>query len=665
MPDSPEASVPETGVLSAMNLLPDRATGTLRTRPGYGRINPYILNDDEYSVRQVFYFETIFSQARHKYLIAIMSNDQEDAADNVKVFVNDLELGLWFQKASLQVPHPGHEHWGAAVDNKWYGGTGGIPMYQWDPETDVFNDDVSAPDVKTWVDDVNDNVTPATEFARDYAFKRNTKVAFDGKFYAAARDLRFDTWADDTHYKRGDRVSRWATWDSTSAYWKSFECIKSHDSSDTDTRPGTGADTALYWRRLKLGPIIDPDEESGDTGKDWYFMPVAPQSIIGTFWGDRLFLRDHDSDNWSRVRYSAPLKPEKHKDIADLTFDPTNWAPVDDLEGNGGGWFNVETHNGDAIRGFQPLGSGLIIFKRWSTHILMGTDDTTWVRRMIDPEVGTLGPRSFCIQDTLCYFLGPDGWLYVTDGTQVTPAPGAEKVAGYVKGRLDLLFDTEADDVNSSSTMNWLPCLEAYRDFVYITLPHPSDHDEHITLVYHPETQGFWFTDLPILDIAIGHVNTSEVMWFCSPFPRPGEGAGTEGTVFILDEDSVLDDDPTSATADITNPIEWSIDFAWMNFGIPRQDRRIRRVWAQVTTADGDDITITERTQNGATVTVTRNMDDETMGHVEGLKTPDAKAIRLSLNGETSTVEHHVYGVAVDTQPRFRGSRYHVNDPNA
>ena len=664
MPDVPEAAIPANGLAASLNLLPamvgEQATA-LETRPGFlassfGLINPAGFNTTGYYAHQLFYFEAIFGSAREKYLIAILSSGLDDTASNILFCVLDLSNvgGGWGVPTggNLRVPHAGYEHWGGSASSKWYGGTGGEPMYEWDPGTGAFphtfTADIAAINAKTWVDDADAGVDTTTETARDYAFKKEERVKIGTQRYASSRSIRYTKWNDDvdTGYAVGDRVSRYAEWAAgpSVSYWKSFECIKAHIPNDVgNDAPGTGTDTKTYWKKVRLGPPLDDDNE---VTSDWFVLAEPSQTIIGRFHGYRLWLRRHDSDNWSWAQYSAPFKPEKNEVIADLVFDPTDWTPSNDIDGNGGGWENFRSGDGgdgDAIRAFYDLGSYFMVFKRWGSHVIAGTDESTWTIRDLDPQRGTVWARSVCAHDGLVYFLTLDGTLCLTDGTQVVPAKGADKVKDYINGRLDTML--ALDD-----TLNILPTLTSFNGLIYLTLSDPDGTDD-VTLAYEPTAGSWWPTDLPAMDIAVGRIDGVETMWFTgTTVPADAQKPG----IFQLTPGFYEDGDKATFNDANVTDTAWSFRTAWFYFGLARADRRIRRTWALIQSAAAITLSGYRNYHSSAAYSTAPTQYSDTP-HLEGKAMHDARAVGLGASG---TQFAEVYGVAFDTE--HRRTRYHT-----
>jgi hypothetical protein len=419
-PDPEEAGLDLASSPDMLNLLPDPGSGTPETRKGFARLSSEARINSSTSahwIRHLNYYEYIASNTRHRKLVAVLSNGTDNSADNIQIWVYDLDADT-----CARVDTPGRtwtkanrEHWYAVIQGVYYGGTGREAMYSYDGTT--WDATPSTGNWKTWVNGTNASIDTDTQYGKDFAFKKNTKVAYSGDYYSAARNMRYATWESGITYTKGDRVSRQDAWgqSGTPKYFKSFKCIKNHLSDATVTRPGDGSDWDTYWAKVRLDNVVDED---GDVTDDWFFLPVAAQSTVGTFHGSRLWLRRDDEDDWSRVQYSAPLKPERDATIADLTFDPTDWAPDDSIDGDGGGWLAVYGQDGDAIRALQSYGNYLIIAKRWHSYVLAGTNEQTWTLRQLG-DFGAVGPQAICEHEGLVYMLSSTGTLTATDGTSM------------------------------------------------------------------------------------------------------------------------------------------------------------------------------------------------------------------------------------------------------
>jgi hypothetical protein len=652
-PDPEEGSLPLDQSPDLSNVIVDPGSGAVELRKGFTRLSAGRISalTASHWIRHLNYYEVIDGGTRKRYLICVLTNGVNAAANNIRIYAYDLinntfvridTAGRSWAKAST-------EHWFAIVEGTYYGGTLGEVIYSWHP-TNGWNADPTTPSVKTWVDAVNGGVNPATEYARDFAFKKNTKVTYASKFYSTLRGIRYKTWEIDENYRRGERVSRKATIGG-SQYWRSFECIKNH-TADANNRPGDGAGSpTTYWKKVRLKNVKDED---GEVTQDWTYMPLPGKGVVGTYHGNRLWVRHDDADNFARLQYSAPAKPEKDSLISDLDFRPTDWAPVDDVEGDGGGWFTVPFNKGDAIRALWSYGSYLIICGRWQSFVLAGTNEQTWNLRPLG-KAGAISPQSICEHDGLVYFLSPDGHIYVTDGTTTQQVPGFEKVREHVKDRVDKM-------VMGEDTYNWHPVLVSYGAFLVISLPDSAGSDE--TLVYHPATRSWWKWDIPILDMAVGEKGRAQRMWLSTAITG---ASGQTPTVFEFKDDPgneiYTDDDweaqsGSASTLDIT----YAWRSAWFQFGGgTRNERRLRRVWALVTGETGHVQTVNmyKNYEEGSTLTTApRTLVGTAQAEfIEGqVGTNDLYSVGIKLSG-AANAQTVIHGVGIDTEPRR--TRFH------
>lgn len=639
-PDASEAAVGVNESPDLSNLLLDRASGHPVARTGYARLPASFASaPTTHWIRHLNYFERISSGQRERWLVAILS-DGTDTMDNIQVWVYSLDNDTFERVDTVgrTWSHSKTEHWASAIEGIFYGGTRGEPMYSWSPDAG-WEPDAAANNVKTFVDAIDDAVDTATEYAKDYAFKKGTKVLYQSDYYQTNESIRYDTWDNDNGYSPGDLVSRKTTWDVTSSYWKSFKCIKRHQSSVVVTYPGTGTDWKLYWKKVKIGL---PQNDDGDTDASWFFLPLAAKTSVGIFYGQRLWLRRDDEDDWSRLQYSAPLKPEKDQDIADLRFDPSDWAAHDDIDGDGGGWLpQLSQQRGDAIRALSVINQMLVIAMRWETHVLVGTDESQWTIRRVG-DYGCTGPQAIAELAGVIYMLAPAGTLVMTDGTSVREVPGAEKVRKFLKARLDELLVGE--DVR-----NWQPTLTAYDHKLWITLPTNPDGADvgSITVVYDPEAQSFWLTDLPVLDIAVGPQMRADRMFFSTPY----EGSGGKPTIFKYADDPgdeiYTDDDPNGGGV-VTTAIPWNFRSSWFQFGAAHRERRIRRAWALLDT--DADVTVDEFRDfvTSPETTVTRTATNT--GFREG-KALDGTVHAIAIEASGAAAPATLLGFGIDTEP--------------
>ncbi len=647
-PDALESDVPLDGSPDATNLLPAPG-GAIEVRNGFTRLSAGRLNALEAShwIRHVNYYETIDGGNRKRYLMCVLSSGAA-AANNVRVYAYDLDNDTFTRvdTAGVTWAQPNFEHWYAVIEGTYWGGVRGNAIYSWHP-TEGWNATATTPSADTWVD----SITPgAGEKARNYAYKRGQQVKLSGSYYKAARNIRFKTWEDGNRYSKGERVSRKAS-ESGQTYWRSFECIKSHTAGTDNDQPGTGASTATYWKRVRLSNILDDDS---DVTADWFLNPVARKSSVGAYHGNRLFVRTDDDDNWSRVQYSAPAKPEKDSDIADLDFNGTNWAPVDSLESEGGGWFNVPfAGRGDQIRGFFSFGNYLIICGRWQSYVLSGTNENTWTLRRLG-DFGACSQNSIAELDGLVYMLGRQGNLAMTDGTQMKAVPGLEKIREYLKEQTDNVVDSE--------TNNFYPSLLAHNGLLFIAFPQP-DTDASVTIVYNPVTQSFWKTSLRIMDMARGADSGTERMWFSTAIDAD---AGQSPCVFEYKDDpgneTYTDDDwQASSGSAATDDISYHWRTAWFQFGTTRQERRIRRVWALVSGEASQSVVfrVFKNFINGSSsyvTTVTRTLTGMATRNSEFIEakvgqtghTSYATSLRIS---GTTNARTGIHGIGIDTEP--------------
>lgn len=653
VPDPLESAVMLDESPDALNVLPN--AGSVEVRPGYTRLSAGRISSLAAShwIRHVNYYELIDDHSRKRYLMLVLTNGTDAAANNVQIWAYDLVANTVERVDTADRPwnRADTEHWYAIVEGTYYGGTLGEEIYSWHP-TYGWNDDPTLPEADTWVNNTNPS---AGEVARNFAFKKRDEVKYGTNFYKTTKSIRFDTWEDDQSYREGDKVSRWAS-EGGETYWRSFKCIDRHTSATADNAPGTGTDWEDFWQRVRLDNILDDEDEITE---DWVQNPVPNRSAVGIYHGNRLFIRQSDEDNWARVQYSAPAKPEANAEISDLTFNPTAWDPVDNFTGGGGGWFNVPfSGKGDAIRAFYSFGNYLIIAGRWQSFVLVGTNEATWTLRKLG-DYGAVGPQAIAEMDGIVYMIGRHGYLTRTDGTQIEPVPGMEKIQIWLKDKLD--------DVIGAQDENWYPNITGHDRKLWISLPVPDGAD-NCTLVYDPLSESFWKTDLPILDMTVGELGGTSRLFFSTAIDGD---AGESPTVFQLKDNPgaevYTDDDPQGGASTLTTDITWYWRSSWFQFGMARIERRVRRAWALVSGEASQSVIVklyksfvsgTEATTATRTLQGTGTREAEFVEGKVGQSGTVSYSTALRVGG-TTNARTAVHGVGIDTErvrTRFKRS---------
>lgn len=645
-PDQDVTSSDTNTLRSVLNLLPELGgTGALVTRKGFYRA-----------------LEEVAGKLASHYCVAIHPFRGNSTSYLIMVFVkNEAAINnvqLWavntgtmtsarIDTADVQWDNPTSYHWGMSIDEVYYGGSRGNPMYSWNPSGPTWNDEAGVDTSwKTLDDGINDDYTAATELPRDFAWRGKEIVIYGGNHYMPAEDIRFDKWesSSEGRYKRGDKVSHKATWATTNSYWKSFECIKAHTSDTAAAEPGVGASWRDYWKKVRLPLPVNDDNE---TSSKWYFVPIAAETDVACWHGDRLWMRYDGQGDKSRVLYSAPIQPEKDEDVPETVWDPTDFAPGNDRKGPGGGWvpFN-DGKKGGVVEALFSYGQYLLVFKRQAIWVLSGLSEESFTRRRLASNVGACGPEAVDELDGLVYFLSDDG-LYVTDGTAVEPVPGFEKFANTIEARLDLMH---------AVTAKLEPMVYAYDDRIWVSLPYIAGADaetKYWTLVYEPKTGGIFKTNMPVCAMTTHRVGGVPKLWFA---PCDGYGAYND---YLMQYDSTngANHDDTAADTVVTADIAWQATTAWWPFGLRRQQRRIRRVWALVKGSLTATLTWYRDWDTSLTGSNARAISSTTVAdHIEGSWFADSHAVSFKVSGTEAPAT--LYGIAVDTEPRR--DRYHV-----
>lgn len=637
-PDGEDATTDQSVLLDALNVLLDPQTRALVARPGFSRLLARLVATSHW-ILKLFHYKS--HETDTKYIIAVITDGTANA-NNVQLWAINLTTttAARMDTAGRIWAKPTSHHWGITIDKTFYGGSQGNEMYSWNGTT--WNATAATGSWNTLVDAVDAGVNTNTQYGRDFAFTGKEKVFYGGVVFKPSRQIRYDTWESGQRYASGDRVSIQRAWGQTGTpkYWKSFKCIRGHE-ADATNRPqdGTGSPKE-YWQRVKL---TLPTDESGDTSDAWFYVPLAAQTSIGVWHADRLFLRFDGQGDKSRAQYSAPIKAEKGVDIANTVWDPKDFAPGTDKTGTGGGWlpFN-DGKKGGVIEAMHSYGQYLLVFKRKAVWALSGTDDATWTVRAVAGGMGTMGPKTVVEYDGLVYFLSDNG-LHVTDGTAARPVDGNDKVAMYIRDRLDYSMKL-GDDRD--------PELHKFDGFIFISLPAAGHAEPHVTLAYHPETKSFWKTNIPML--AGVTYNDAGVTKFAFSSP-PTYGDGKSYVMLYRTQDT----DDNAVLSQTNVPIAWNVRFSWWPFGTLREQRRIRKVWALVRGA-AQTVTLKARRDYSDTVVKTTNRVLATSvypQYIEGEWFADSHAVNFEVSGTAAPAA--VFGASVKTESRR--ARYHVN----
>lgn len=636
-PDGENSTTDPSVLLDVLNLLPDKNTGSLVAREGFVRLLQELVASATHYVKNIFHFN---APGEVNYLIVVVTDGTANA-NNVRLYavkLSDMTKSR-IDTAGVTWDVPTSEHWGMSIDGIWYGGSRSNPMYSWDPSGGgTWDADAGTGNWRSWENDVNDSIDTATEYARDFAWTSKEKVSLSGDVWRPNTSIRYDEWSDDEHYEKGERVSRKTVWAASSSYWKSFRCTTGHSGGNAAYEPGTGADWNDVWEKVTLPKPFNSDSETSDK---WSFIPIAAETSVACWHGDRLFLRFDGQGDKSRVQFSAAIKPDKGMDIPDVSWDPKNFAPSITNEGAGGGWLTFnDGKTGGVVQSMHSYGQYLVVLKNRAVWVLSGTDDATWSVRRVAEGVGCVGSQAKVEHRGLLYFLSDDG-LYITDGTTVEPAPGNERVRVFFR---DLL-----DDSLGNSTIR--PSMWSFGEYIWIAVGR-SDEDSSATIVYDPETGSFWFTDLPVSDACVYRESGVTHMAFGSPLPYATTPDGP--LVYGYGDD---DQDDNGSGSNTPVDVAWFLQTAWWPFGVHREERRIRRTWAVVRGAQTYTLTAYRNYDDGTTAaSAARAVTGSVTKYIEGKWFADCYSVGFKLSGTATPAT--VHGIAVDTEPRR--FRYHT-----
>ena len=631
-PDGVTDSEDPSLLVDALNVLLDRNTGALQARPGFRRLRDALAAS--FYIKQVFFF----GGAGDERLICVLT-DESANANNVQLWAVNLitPAAARFDTTGVTWDNPTKMFWFQSIDGILYGGSQGNKMFSWDLTT--YNADAATGNWKTLVTATGVSVDTATEYGRDYAFRGKEHVIYGTDIFIPNRSVRYDAYEDGERYQKEDKVTV------SNGYYKvSYRCVQNHVAVVATNGPL--ADTAHdFWQKKRLPLPRNDDDEVSDA---WTFVPAAAETSVAMWFADRLFLRFDGHGDKSRAQYSAPVKPDKDEDIANVSWNPKDWAPGSDMRGQGGGWlpFN-DGSKGGVITAMRPFGQYGIVFKREAVWVLSGSDDTTWTVRRLARGRGCVGSQATLELDGLVYFLSDDG-LYVTDGTAVEPVKGLEKVQRWFRTRMD-------SSVLQSRTDGHEPCLFHWNGFVGISIPDVSQTaaaDRSVTVFYDPATSSFWKTNLPVLHAKNFRDKGVEKLAFAR---SPASATDDRSIPYIFDMSTAAGVDDTGAAVAAYTPITWHLQTGFLAFSTKREQRRVRRTWWVVKGAVNFTIKVFKDWATSAT-TMAARAGAATTSHIEGTVVPDSHSVSMYLSGDEAPAS--ILGYAIDTQPRR--DRYHA-----
>lgn len=514
MPDAEPAHVPANALQNTLNLLPVEPTKSLRTRYGFARVLNGVF-EQGYDIKHIFSYPSKDGGATFRRLILILANEQ-DVDDNIMIYEYDLRSGTanrideaernWYEGGL-------HPFYGVVIDGIFYGGTRWEPMFSWDGET--WNDDCGVFDAKAFSASLKIANTDSSDYEdyspKDYAFKTDDYVYYGGKLFKFIKnpDHRYTDWDGDKTYQVGNMVTRKTTWAGGASYPVSFRCVKRHKSDDTgetDNAPGTGDRWKQYWRKVFTPAPLDGDGEVRTNF--WAWVPAPRSTGHGVFHGQRLWLRADNNDNFSTLQYSGILKYEDSPeplsyDVA-LDFNPaTAFATGDSVEGGSGGMQPFGAGDGDAINALVSFNNYLLVFKRFSTWVLSGFDESTWtVRKLAD--VGAVGPDAACEHEGLVYFVGDKG-VYVTDGNSIQMAQGLENINVWMREKLGW----------SNNRFGFT--LWSYDGFLWMAFPMYGGRRNTHAIAYYAPDSSWWLTTMNAAAARVVGNDGSTRLYFALP----------------------------------------------------------------------------------------------------------------------------------------------------
>jgi hypothetical protein len=533
-PDLEPALVPPNGLLDAVNILPDIGTAALQVRQGFKRLIPPLVQG--YRIESIHAYNRLAGASQGQYLIMVLTNGLDGNPNNIMVYAVNLQDGTAARVDTANIAWNSSDgtHWGATINQTFYGGGPGDLMYSWNP-VDGWSRNPSGQTFPTLV--TNFDPSPSQR-DKTYAFRKGDKIQYASgdasntpAGYAATKGNRFNAWATGKRYTKGAKVSylsdAGAHGGTAGKKWmRSFEAKVTHTASGSN-HPDSGAG---LWVGFNLDVPRDDDNELSE---DWSIVPSAGTTNVGVWHADRMWLRydDVDSAGKSLLQFSSPAHAPTDGSISTPVWDPQDWSTTPDEDtGDRGGFLPVNTGDGDDIVALWNFGFFLIICKRRTTWVKAGLSEPTWVVRKLG-NVGAVSSRSITEHDGFVYFISDEG-LYRTDGTNLEPAPGADRVADWLRnsvnweatGAEDFGVEAVVGSSNNGETAQPVT-MWSFGGYVWIALATHASRVPNQILVYDPHLQSNWLLTVAVQAACLNRIRGVEQLFFSSP-SKVGEAVG-------------------------------------------------------------------------------------------------------------------------------------------
>jgi hypothetical protein len=183
--------------------------------------------------------------------------------------------------------------------------------------------------------------------------------------------------------------------------------------------------------------------------------PVGGQ--FPTFFADCLFVvgAPSSSTTSSELLWSAPFYPAN---FTDLQY-----------------YWQVWQGDGDVITALVPFLNDLVVFKRYSIHVLKGAsiEDYSMVDYM--QGIGCVGAQAACVFNELIWFVADDG-LYYFDGVD-TGSISYDRIPNWFRNNVNAAAITKA-------------ACGVWRNWIWFALPTGSSTTNNAVVLYIPPTTG-------------------------------------------------------------------------------------------------------------------------------------------------------------------------------
>lgn len=181
-------------------------------------------------------------------------------------------------------------------------------------------------------------------------------------------------------------------------------------------------------------------------------------------------LANAPTDGQFAILYKEKLFTVKLSDPSTLvwsdSFLPETWSAVN--------YWDVRKGDGDVITNLTPYLGDLMVFKRYSSHVLRGTSLDDFNMDEIDPNIGAVGQKAVVFDGMYLYIIFDDG-IYMFNGARFTNISRLNIDWGKIN--LDYIHNAVAGRWNG---------------LLWFALPEGTSTTNNLVLLFNPVTQAWW-----------------------------------------------------------------------------------------------------------------------------------------------------------------------------